>query len=220
MVSKEEDVKSQWAQVENSYQRRSDLIPNLVSTVKGYAEFEKSTLTEVVQARASATSMKIDANNLSPENIAKFQQAQDGLSGALSRLLVSVEKYPDLKANQNFLELQSQLEGTENRIATERQRFNEVVKDYNSYIRKFPQVLFAGILGFDKKGYFEADSEDYRIEAKKFIQMQYRAVKLILTQNKELLLAIKGELLTKRLLLKSDLARLADELTNPQKIAA
>jgi LemA protein len=156
MVSKEEDVKSQWAQVENSYQRRSDLIPNLVSTVKGYAEFEKSTLTEVVQARASATSMKIDANNLSPENIAKFQQAQDGLSGALSRLLVSVEKYPDLKANQNFLELQSQLEGTENRIAVERGRFNDMVQAYNKYIRSFPNNIFAGFYGFAQKGYFQA----------------------------------------------------------------
>ena len=156
MVSKEEDVKSQWAQVENSYQRRSDLIPNLVSTVKGYAEFEKSTLTEVVQARASATSMKIDANNLSPENIAKFQQAQDGLSGALSRLLVSVEKYPDLKANQNFLELQSQLEGTENRIAVERSRFNDMVQAYNKYVRSFPNNIFAGMFGFAQKGYFQA----------------------------------------------------------------
>jgi len=156
MVSKEEDVKSQWAQVENSYQRRSDLIPNLVSTVKGYAEFEKSTLTEVIQARASATSMKIDANNLSPENIAKFQQAQDGLSGALSRLLVSVEKYPDLKANQNFLELQSQLEGTENRIAVERGRFNDMVQAYNKYVRSFPNNIFAGMFGFAQKGYFQA----------------------------------------------------------------
>lgn len=156
MVSKEEDVKSQWAQVENSYQRRSDLIPNLVSTVKGYAEFEKSTLTEVIQARASATSMKIDANNLSPENIAKFQQAQDGLSGALSRLLVSVEKYPDLKANQNFLELQSQLEGTENRIAVERGRFNDMVQSYNKYVRSFPNNIFAGFYGFGQKGYFQA----------------------------------------------------------------
>lgn len=156
MVTKDEDVKSQWAQVENVYQRRADLIPNLVSTVKGYAEFEKSTLTEVVQARASATSVKIDANNLSPENIAKFQQAQDGLSGALSRLLVTVEKYPDLKANQNFLELQAQLEGTENRIAVERGRFNEVVQLYNKYIRSFPNNIFAGFYNFEKKGYFEA----------------------------------------------------------------
>lgn len=156
MVNKEEDVKGQWAQVENSYQRRSDLIPNLVSTVKGYADFEKSTLTEVIQARASATSMKIDANNLSPENIAKFQQAQDGLSGALSRLLVSVEKYPDLKANQNFLELQSQLEGTENRIAVERGRFNDMVQAYNKYIRSFPSNIFAGLYGFQQKGYFQA----------------------------------------------------------------
>ena len=156
MVNKEEDVKSQWAQVENSYQRRSDLIPNLVNTVKGYADFEKSTLTEVVQARASATQVKIDANNLSPENIQKFQQAQEGLSGALSRLLVTVEKYPELKANQNFLELQSQLEGTENRIATERGRFNEMVQVYNKFIRSFPNNIFAGFYGFSQKGYFEA----------------------------------------------------------------
>jgi len=121
MVSKEEDVKSQWAQVENSYQRRSDLIPNLVSTVKGYV-----------------------------------QQAQDGLSGALSRLLVSVEKYPDLKANQNFLELQSQLEGTENRIAVERGRFNDMVQAYNKYVRSFPNNIFAGMFGFAQKGYFQA----------------------------------------------------------------
>jgi LemA protein len=156
MVGKEEDVKSQWAQVENSYQRRSDLIPNLVATVKGYAEFEKSTLTEVIQARASATQVKIDANNLSPENIAKFQQAQEGLSGALSRLLVSVEKYPDLKANQNFLELQSQLEGTENRISVERGKFNEMVQAYNKYVRSFPNNIFAGMFGFAQKGYFQA----------------------------------------------------------------
>ncbi len=156
LVSKEEDVKSQWAQVENAYQRRSDLIPNLVNTVKGYAEFEKSTLTEVVQARASATSVKIDANNLSPESISKFQQAQDGLSGALSRLLVTIEKYPDLKANQNFLELQSQLEGTENRISVERGRFNEMVQVYNKYVRSFPTNIFAGMFGFAQKGYFQA----------------------------------------------------------------
>jgi LemA protein len=168
MVSKEEDVKSQWAQVENSYQRRSDLIPNLVSTVKGYAEFEKSTLTEVIQARASATSMKIDANNLSPENIAKFQQAQDGLSGALSRLLVSVEKYPDLKANQNFLELQSQLEGTENRIAVERGRFNDMVQAYNKYVRSFPNNIFAGLFGFAQKGYFQAVAGAEKAPAVKF----------------------------------------------------
>lgn len=156
MVNKEEDVKSQWAQVESAYQRRADLIPNLVNTVKGYADFEKSTLTEVIQARANATSVKIDANNLSPESIAKFQQAQDGLSGALSRLLVTVEKYPELKANQNFLQLQSQLEGTENRIAVERGKFNESVQLYNKYVRSFPNNIFAGMFGFPQKGYFQA----------------------------------------------------------------
>ena len=156
MVEKREAVTSQWAQVENVYQRRADLIPNLVNTVKGAANFEQGTLEKVMQARASATQVKIDANNLSPENIAKFQQAQDGLSGALSRLLVSVEKYPDLKANQNFLELQSQLEGTENRIAVERGRFNDMVQSYNKYVRSFPNNIFAGFYGFGQKGYFQA----------------------------------------------------------------
>lgn len=156
LVSKEEEVKSKWANVQTQYQRRADLIPNLVSTVKGAADFEKSTLTAVIQARASATSTKIEADQLTPENIQKFQQAQDQLSGALSRLLVSVERYPDLKANQNFLELQSQLEGTENRINMARNDFNAVVKDYNQTVRAFPAALFAGIFGFQPKGYFEA----------------------------------------------------------------
>jgi LemA protein len=160
MVSKEEDVKSQWAQVENSYQRRSDLIPNLVSTVKGYAEFEKSTLTEVIQARASATSMKIDANNLSPENIAKFQQAQDGLSGALSRLLVSVEKYPDLKANQNFLSLQSELSDTENKIQASRRFYNGNVRDLNIAIEAFPGNLVADRFHFAKMELFTLDEAE------------------------------------------------------------
>jgi len=157
MVEKDEQIAQQWAQVENQYQRRSDLIPNLVNTVKGYADFEKSTLTAVVDARAKATSVQVNANDLNPESIKKLQAAQGELTGALSRLLVSVERYPDLKANQSFLELQAQLEGTENRISTERKRFNDAVGDYNSYIRKFPRNLYASAFDFEKKGYFEAD---------------------------------------------------------------
>jgi LemA protein len=156
MVSKQESVSSAWSQVENVYQRRLDLIPNLVNTVKGVANFEQKTLTDVIQARANASSIKVDASKLSPEQIQKFQSSQGELSQALGRLMVVAEQYPQLKATQNFLELQSQLEGTENRIAVERQKFNDIVKDYNSYIRKFPQVLYAGMFGFDKKGYFEA----------------------------------------------------------------
>lgn len=157
MVTKQESVSGAWSNVENVYQRRADLIPNLVSTVKGVANFEQKTLTDVVEARAKATSMKVDAGNLTPEQLQKFQAAQGELGQALGRLMMITENYPQLRATESFKELQAQLEGTENRIATERQKFNEVVKDYNSYIRKFPQVLFAGILGFDKKGYFEAE---------------------------------------------------------------
>ncbi len=156
MVTKQETVSSSWAQVENVYQRRSDLIPNLVSTVKGVANFEQKTLTDVINARASASQIKVDASKLSPAQIEKFQASQGELTQALGRLMVVAEQYPQLKATENFMELQSQLEGTENRIAVERGKFNEVVKDYNSYIRQFPQVVFAGMLGFDKKGYFEA----------------------------------------------------------------
>lgn len=156
MVPLDEAVTSQWSQVENVYQRRADLIPNLVNTVKGYADFEKSTLTQVIEARAKATSVNISAENLTEQSMAQFQQAQDGLSSALSRLMVVVEKYPDLKANQNFLELQSQLEGTENRIANERMKFNETTKTYNVYTRKFPAMIFAGMFGFDQKPYFKA----------------------------------------------------------------
>lgn len=156
MVTLDEQVSAKWSQVENVYQRRADLIPNLVNTVKGYANFERETLTDVIEARSRATSVNISPDNLSPENIQKFEQAQAGLSSALSRLMVVVEKYPDLKANQNFLELQSQLEGTENRITVERQRFNESVQEYNQYIRQFPNNLSAGMFGFDRKGYFEA----------------------------------------------------------------
>lgn len=157
-VQTEEQVNGQWAEVETQYQRRADLIPNLVNTVKGYAEFEQETLTGVVEARAKATSMTIDPTNLTPEKLAEFQQAQDQLSGALSRLLVTVERYPDLKANQNFLELQAQLEGTENRIAVARRNFNESVVSYNSNIRTFPNNLFAGWYGFETKGTFEASA--------------------------------------------------------------
>lgn len=159
MVTKGETVTSAWADVESQYQRRLDLIPNLVNTVKGYADFEKSTLTAVVEARAKATQVSINPQNLNAESMKQFQQAQGQLSGALSRLLVTVEKYPDLKANQNFLELQSQLEGTENRIAVERRKFNEVVKDYNTYIKRFPSNIFANMFGFDQKAYFEADAK-------------------------------------------------------------
>ena len=138
------------------YQRRLDLIPNLVKTVQGAADYEKGTLEAVVEARAKATSVQVDANNLTEEAIAKFQAAQDQLSSALSKMLVTVERYPELKANQNFLELQAQLEGTENRIAVERNKFNETVGDYNSYIRKFPNNIISGLFNFDKKGYFKA----------------------------------------------------------------
>ena len=156
MVQKDEEASKAWANVENAYQRRLDLIPNLVKTVQGAADYEKGTLTEVIEARAKATSVQIDPNNLTEESIAKFQAAQDQLSSALSRLMVVVERYPELKANQNFLELQAQLEGTENRIAVERGKFNETVNDYNSYIRKFPNNIIAGLFNFDKKGYFKA----------------------------------------------------------------
>lgn len=157
LVKSEEAVSSQWAQVENVYQRRADLIPNLVNTVKGYANFEKEVLLGVTEARAKATSMNIDASKLDEKSIQQFQAAQGQLSSALSRLLVTVEKYPDLKANQNFLELQAQLEGTENRIAVERNKFNEVTQNYNASIRTFPNVMIAGMFGFSKKAYFEAE---------------------------------------------------------------
>lgn len=155
-VTMEEGVTGQWANVENVYQRRADLIPNLVNTVKGYAEHEQETLTQVIEARAKATSVTIDPTNLTPQSLAAFQQAQDGLSSALSRLLVTIERYPDLKANQNFMDLQHQLESTENRIAVERRKFNEITRGYNTTIRKFPNSFVAGITGFTQKGYFEA----------------------------------------------------------------
>ena len=156
MVELDEQTTSQWSQVENVYQRRADLIPNLVNTVKGYAEHEQETLEGVIEARSKATSVNIDPSKLSPESIQQFNDAQQGLSSALSRLMVVVERYPDLKANQNFLALQSQLEGTENRIAVERRKFNETTQTYNAYVRKFPRVIYAGWFGFDKKAYFEA----------------------------------------------------------------
>jgi len=156
MVTMEEQVTSSWAQVENVYQRRADLIPNLVNTVKGYAAHEQETLEGVIEARSKATSVNIDPTKLTPESIQQFNQAQDGLSSALSRLMVVVERYPDLKANQSFLDLQAQLEGTENRITVERQKFNETTQTFNAYIRKFPQVIYAGWFGFEKKTYFEA----------------------------------------------------------------
>ncbi|MGB0849663.1 MAG: LemA family protein [Bacteroidia bacterium] len=162
MVSQQEGVDQAWAKVESSYQRRADLIPNLVNTVKGYADFEQETLTKVIEARAKATQTTIDPTNLTPEKLKQFQEAQGQLSGALSRLLVTVERYPELKANQNFLELQAQLEGTENRINVARDNFNDAAKNYNTYIRQFPRVIYAGWFDFNKKPYFEADpgSED------------------------------------------------------------
>lgn len=156
IVTTNEGVGAAWSQVENQYQRRADLIPNLVSTVKGYAEHESSTLEGVVEARAKATQVTIDVNNLDEASIAKYQQAQGELSSALGRLMAISESYPDLKANENFMQLQAQLEGTENRIATERKRFNDSVKDYNTYIRTFPRNLIASMFNFTAKGYFEA----------------------------------------------------------------
>jgi len=157
MVIARESVTAQWSQVENVYQRRSDLIPNLVSTVKGYADFEKETLTQVIEARAKATSVNINPEKLDAQSLQNFQQAQSGLSSALGRLMVVVEKYPELKANQGFLDLQAQLEGTENRITVERQKFNQTAQSYNTLIQGFPTNLFAGMFGFEKKAYFEAE---------------------------------------------------------------
>ena len=155
-LRKEEKVQESWAQVETQYQRRANLIPNLVNTVQGYADFEKQTLEAVVQARANATSMQLKVEDLTPENIQRFEQAQSALGGALDRLLVTVERYPDLKASAGFLDLQNQLEGSENRIAVEIRNFNQAVNDYNTYVRRFPTKLFAGMFGFSPKGYFSA----------------------------------------------------------------
>ncbi|WP_369047945.1 LemA family protein [Tenacibaculum sp. UWU-22] len=156
-VEYQENAKTAWSNVESSYQRRNDLIGNLVKTVQGAADFEKSTLKEVIEARAKATSVNINAGDLTPEKMAQFQQAQTGLSGALSKLLVSVERYPDIKANKNFLELQSQLEGTENRINVARDRFNSEVNIYNKHIKKFPNSVLAGIFNFSDMARYKAD---------------------------------------------------------------
>lgn len=158
MATSDQEVKASWANVESAYQRRSDLIPNLVKTVQGVANFEKSTLNEVFQARASATQMKLDAKDLSPENMQKYQAAQSSLGGALSRLMVVAENYPQLRATENFSELQAQLEGTENRIKEERDRFNSSVKNYNSLIVTFPNSLIASFSGFAEKGFFQAEA--------------------------------------------------------------
>ncbi|MDA8874802.1 LemA family protein [uncultured Winogradskyella sp.] len=158
LVEKQGLAQAQWANVESSYQRRNDLIGNLVKTVQGAADFERTTLKEVIEARAKATSTTIDASNLTAENMAQFQQAQSGLSGALSKLLVSVERYPELKANQNFLELQTQLEGTENRINVERNRFNGLAGDYNITIKKVPTNIIAGLRGFDGMALYKSDA--------------------------------------------------------------
>ena len=156
LVVSDEYVQAMWAQVENVYQRRADLIPNLVSTVKGYAAHESETLESVVAARSKATQVTVDPSDLTPEALAKYNAAQGELSNALGRLLMIQESYPDLKANQNFLELQAQLEGTENRISTERMKFNDAVKSFNTGIRRFPDNIIASMFGFEKKGYFEA----------------------------------------------------------------
>ncbi len=158
IVVSDEYVQSTWAQVENVYQRRADLIPNLVATVKGYAEHESETLESVVAARAKATQVTVDPANLTPEVLAQYNEAQNELSAALGRLLLVKESYPELKANQNFLDLQAQLEGTENRITTERMKFNEAVQYFNTGIRRFPDNIIASIFGFEKKGYFEAQA--------------------------------------------------------------
>jgi len=158
LVTKDTNVQEKWAQVQTQYQRRADLIPNLVNTVKGVAEFEKSTLQGVIEARAKATSIQLNPGDLTPENLQRFQQAQDQLGGSLSRLLAVAENYPQLRATTNFSELQAQLEGTENRIAVARNDFNGAVRDYNQSVRTFPANLFAGVFGFAQKGFFEASA--------------------------------------------------------------
>ncbi len=158
LVVAEESVTTEWANVESQYQRRADLIPNLVATVKGYATHEQETLDAVVSARAKATQVTIDSENLTPEKLQEFQAAQGAVGSALGRLLAVAESYPDLKANQNFLDLQEQLEGTENRIQVARQKFNSTAQAYNTSIRRFPTNIVAGLFGFDKKAYFEAEA--------------------------------------------------------------
>ena len=154
----DQSVQKQWSNVENTYQKRSDLIPNLVNTVKGAADYEKSALTSVIEARAKATSVTIDPSNITPEQLAQFNQAQGGLSGALKSLLVTVERYPDLKANQNFLKLQDELTSTENQILTARTRYNEAIKPYNNQVKTFPNNILAGFFNFDGKPYFDAEA--------------------------------------------------------------
>ena len=168
MVSSDETVSQAWANVESQYQRRSDLIPNLVATVKGYATHENTTLIDVVEARAKATQVTVDPTNITPEKLAEYQAAQSKVGSAIGRLLVSVEAYPDLKANQNFKELQAQLEGTENRISVERQRFNDAVKTYNVSIRRFPSNMIASMTGFEKKANFKADEGTEKAPEVKF----------------------------------------------------
>lgn len=157
MVNKDEAVSTAWSNVENQYQRRADLIPNLVNTVKGYASHEKETLEAVISARAKATQTTLDTENLTPEKLEAFNRAQGTLGSALGRLMVVAEKYPELKANENFKSLQAQLEGTENRISVERRKFNDVARTYNVSIRRFPNNIFAGMFGFEKRPYFEAE---------------------------------------------------------------
>jgi LemA protein len=156
LVNLDEDVENEWGKVQSAYQRRADLIPNLVNTVKGVDNFDQTTLTQVVEARAKATSTTIDPSNITPESLKEFQQAQQGLSSSIGRLLMVSENYPELKASNNFLELQAQLEGTENRIKVSRDNFNDVVTVYNKKVRRFPASLFAGIMGFSKRAQFEA----------------------------------------------------------------
>ena len=168
LVNSQENVKSQWGNVENQYQRRADLIPNLVETVKGYATHEKSTFEEVIAARAKATQITVDPTNLTPEKLQEFQAAQGQLSSALGRLIAVAENYPDLKANQNFLELQAQLEGTENRISVERNKFNEMAKEYDVAIRRFPKNILAGIFNFNNIPYFAAEKGAEKAPSVKF----------------------------------------------------
>ena len=168
LVNSQENVKSQWGNVENQYQRRADLIPNLVETVKGYAAHEKSTFEEVISARAKATQITVDPTNLTPEKLQEFQAAQGQLSSALGRLIAVAENYPDLKANQNFLELQAQLEGTENRISVERNKFNEMAKEYDVAIRRFPKNIIAGIFNFNNIPYFAAEKGAEKAPSVKF----------------------------------------------------
>lgn len=156
VIPKDNAVKSQWGNVESAYQKRADLVPNLVNTVKGAANFEQETLTQVMEARSKATQTTVDPTNLTPEKVAEFQQAQDGLSNALSRLMMVVERYPELKANQNFLNLQAELSSIESEVQFERKKFNTVTEDYNNYVRKAPNNMVVGLFGFQEKGYFEA----------------------------------------------------------------